>query len=40
VYFTGYAFDAVDPGDDAVLEKPVVPQQLLETVRAQLDRRS
>jgi PAS domain S-box-containing protein len=38
VYLTGYAFDAVDVGDDIVLEKPVVPQQLLETVRAALDR--
>jgi PAS domain S-box-containing protein len=40
VYFTGYAFDAIEPGQDAVLEKPVVPQRLLETVRAELDRRS
>ncbi len=40
VYFTGYAYDAVDLGDDVVLEKPVTPQRLLETVRAALDRKA
>jgi len=40
VYFTGYAFDAAEPGGDVVLEKPVAPQRLLETIRAELDRKA
>jgi PAS domain S-box-containing protein len=39
VYFTGFAFDAVDP-DDGVLQKPITMQLLLATIREVLDRRS
>jgi PAS domain S-box-containing protein len=37
VYFTGYAFEAVDP-EDAVLEKPATESQLLGKIREVLDR--
>lgn len=36
LYFTGYAFDAVDD-DDMVIEKPVTEARLLRTVREALD---
>jgi PAS domain S-box-containing protein len=37
IYFTGYGFEAVDT-QDAVLEKPITMQRLLETIRSVLDR--
>jgi signal transduction histidine kinase/CheY-like chemotaxis protein len=37
VYFTGYAYAAIDP-DDSVLQKPITVQRLLGTIRETLDR--
>ena len=39
LYFTGYAFEAVD-AEDIVVEKPITEARLLRTVRAALDRAS
>jgi PAS domain S-box-containing protein len=37
VYFTGYAFEALD-ADDGVIQKPITTQRLLGAIREELDR--